>query len=435
MLEKCRNIFNLAIPLLITAFGNMMFQIADEAIIGRTSMEELAGVSAIANVIYLVIGSFGVLAIAFSIMFLRARKDEDIELQESLLSIALYFGFFIGIFFVIIVLVGADYFLLRIYSLSEKTYFYAKKYLIISSITLLFNLLCFILASYFKAVKRTKIIMYANVSGLIVNFILDYILVFGKFGIVQLGVVGAAIGTVVGIVIEFVIMCIYFYNINTLKLRLKFDKLILLKLIKFYIPLLLQDFVEYTLFIIVLTSIITRIGVESIASYGLLEIIGTVLVLPSYSLTNASLSLYLQDKKLTYKDKLTYPIISGIIPFILSLSLSILILFFPRDVIGLFTNQKLIIEFSYKYIILVVISSLFNIFVQVYKMYLQSIGKEKWVLAYTVVIYFCFSIIIYLVSVIFSYNLIGLYYSMILMYIILFIGYFIKYIKCCVSHI
>ncbi len=53
------------------------------------------------------------------------------------------------------------------------------------------------ISSYFAGIARTKLVMVCDVCGLIVNVPLCYAMVFGKFGFAELGIVGAAVSTIV----------------------------------------------------------------------------------------------------------------------------------------------------------------------------------------------------------------------------------------------
>lgn len=52
------------------------------------------------------------------------------------------------------------------------------------------------IASYFAGIGRTRVVMICDVSGMLVNVPLSYILVFGKLGLPALGIAGAGIGTI-----------------------------------------------------------------------------------------------------------------------------------------------------------------------------------------------------------------------------------------------
>ncbi len=54
------------------------------------------------------------------------------------------------------------------------------------------------LAGFFLGIGETRIVMTANIAGMIVNVPLNYILIFGKLGFPALGLAGAALGTIGG---------------------------------------------------------------------------------------------------------------------------------------------------------------------------------------------------------------------------------------------
>lgn len=49
----------------------------------------------------------------------------------------------------------------------------------------------------------------------VVNIVLNYILIFGKLGSLDLGVTGAAVGTLIVRIIEFLIISIHILNMKT----------------------------------------------------------------------------------------------------------------------------------------------------------------------------------------------------------------------------
>ena len=73
----------------------------------------------------------------------------------------------------------------------ERSYFYV---LMAGSF---FTLVKACLACYFAGLGRTRVVMFADVLGVMLNVPLSWMLIFGKFGLPQLGIVGAGLGTVV----------------------------------------------------------------------------------------------------------------------------------------------------------------------------------------------------------------------------------------------
>ncbi len=62
----------------------------------------------------------------------------------------------------------------------------------------LFGMMRYTLGCYFTGIGKTKIVMTATFAAMIVNVVLDYILIFGKFGFEPMGIKGAGIATISG---------------------------------------------------------------------------------------------------------------------------------------------------------------------------------------------------------------------------------------------
>jgi len=73
----------------------------------------------------------------------------------------------------------------------EKVYYY----LLMSCSFFTLSKIC--IASYFSGIGRTKVVMFADVLGMMMNVPLSYVLIYGKLGFPALGIKGAAIGTII----------------------------------------------------------------------------------------------------------------------------------------------------------------------------------------------------------------------------------------------
>lgn len=61
------------------------------------------------------------------------------------------------------------------------------------------------LSHFFYGMHRPKVVFVATFVGNIVNILANYALIFGKFGFPEMGLMGAAIGTIIGTFVEFTI--------------------------------------------------------------------------------------------------------------------------------------------------------------------------------------------------------------------------------------
>lgn len=98
-----------------------------------------------------------------------------------------------------------------------------------------------VLASFFLGIGRTKIVMYSNIAGMLINVPINYILIFGKFGFPRLGIVGAAIGTLTGSLLICVVLTVSFlrhriYREHKSPTLWKFNRNIMGKLLRYGFP-------------------------------------------------------------------------------------------------------------------------------------------------------------------------------------------------------
>ena len=88
----------------------------------------------------------------------------------------------------------------------ERTY-----YLILMS-GVLVTLAKVCISSYFAGIGRTHVVMVCDVFGLIINVPLCYVMVFGKLGFPELGIVGAGISTVVATIVAFLLFVTFYFG-------------------------------------------------------------------------------------------------------------------------------------------------------------------------------------------------------------------------------
>lgn len=78
-----------------------------------------------------------------------------------------------------------------------------------------------ILLGCMRTVETVVLSVYVSCIALVINFSLNFTLIFGRFGAPELGVTGAAIGTLTARAVEFLIVTIYVFRLdNKLRLRL-----------------------------------------------------------------------------------------------------------------------------------------------------------------------------------------------------------------------
>ena len=112
-----------------------------------------------------------------------------------------------------------------------------------------FHLVKASLASYFIGTGRTRVVMAVDVVGVCINIPLSWILIFGNFGMPELGIIGAALGTVVA---QFVTILLFlrFYLAREHRRQfsvadsLVFDRGVMRRYLRLGVPSALESFMN-----------------------------------------------------------------------------------------------------------------------------------------------------------------------------------------------
>jgi MATE family multidrug resistance protein len=116
------------------------------------------------------------------------------------------------------------------------------------------------ISSFYTGRGKTWIIFNVNVAGSLTNVVLDYLLIFGKFSFPEMGIKGAAIGTVIATYLVTIIYCILFLSPkNEHKYHCvsggKFDGKLFSRLMRFGLPSGTQfmlDILSFSIFVVFL---------------------------------------------------------------------------------------------------------------------------------------------------------------------------------------
>jgi MATE family multidrug resistance protein len=138
----------------------------------------------------------------------------------------------------------------------ERTYFYI---LMGGS---LFTLVKACLACYFSGIGRTRVVMIADVLGVSLNIPLSWALIFGAFGLPQMGLAGAGLGTVIASVFAIGIYLVFYLNSDHQRQfhvarSLRFDRGITRRYLRLGTPSGLENFMNtatFNLFLLMFQS-------------------------------------------------------------------------------------------------------------------------------------------------------------------------------------
>lgn len=141
------------------------------------------------------------------------------------------------------------------------------------------------LATFFTGRGITRPVMIITVISVAVNIPLDYALIYGRWGLPELGIAGAGLATVSAWGVNCLLLCILIFSRDHehqygVRRCWRFDPLLFIRLLRFGIPGSLQftlDILAFTLFIL----LVGRIGTLELAATNIVISINALAFMPS----------------------------------------------------------------------------------------------------------------------------------------------------------
>ncbi len=290
-LERTRTIAKLAFPISIALSSTLMMAVINLAMVGRlgNSATAAVGLSVFSN--SLVLGFMGGIAPAVQGLVARRRGEGSRESKCLPLNAGLVIAVVVGVPLAAICFLCTPYLFSMISSDPAVTAigvpFLRTLYLGIVAVGInnAFK-------GYWSAMERPKIYMLIVLFMNCMNCMLNYILVFGHFGVHALGARGAAISTIAalyaGVIVNFSITG--FRSRQDGFLNGWPERSLLARIIGLGWPATMQDFLFSAAYIVFLWMV-GRIGTTELAAANVLVRITMILVLLAISLGMASATL------------------------------------------------------------------------------------------------------------------------------------------------
>ncbi len=210
-----KRLFAVMVPILVQNVITNFVSLLDNVMVGQVGTEPMSGVAIVNQLMFVFnLCIFGGLAGAGIFTAQFYGKDDDDGIRDTF-RVKLYIAAIsVAVFSAALILFGEDLISLFLHEGEEEldlaaTLGYGLDYLRV----MLFGMVPFavmqVYASTLRETGETMLPMRAGIAAVFVNLILNYILIFGKFGAPALGVVGAAVATVIARFTECLIVIIW----------------------------------------------------------------------------------------------------------------------------------------------------------------------------------------------------------------------------------
>jgi len=250
--KEFRYNWKLAAPVMLGMLGHTFVSFVDNIMVGQLGTAELAAVS-LGNSFMFIAMSLGIgFSTAITPLIAEADSSNNFLKAKSTFKHGLFLCTVLGITLFLLLFFAKP--LLYFMKQPPEVVDLALPYLDLVAFSLIPLIVFQAFKQFSDGLSMTKYPMYATLIANIANVILNYILIFGKFGFPAMGIVGAAYGTLIS---RFVMLAYLWLLLmkkeksKAIVTNIKFfvlEKLMLKKIISLGAPSAMQMFFEVAIF-------------------------------------------------------------------------------------------------------------------------------------------------------------------------------------------
>ena len=352
--NETKVIINFALPMLIGNVFQQLYTTVDGIVVGKgVGKEALGAIGASFPIIFFMVSLSIGLTMGASIMISQLFGAKDYDRMKRTMSTA-YVLLIIASAVITIFGVALSGPVLRLIRVPEAIYPLAKSYLQIMFIGMVFMLGYNTVNAVLRGLGDSKNPLYFIIIASVVNVGLDllFVLVF------KWGVAGAAWATVISQGLSFIVGIIYMQRSKeeSLHIDLKqivFDFDLLRTMVRIGLPTGIQNSLV-SLGFIALTRIVNPFGTNVIAGYTAAMRLDAFAVMPAMNLSMAISTFVGQNLGAGKPDRVRKGYISTLaVSLAISVVMTMAMVLFKYELIGLFTNDSEVIRYGGEYLTIV----------------------------------------------------------------------------------
>ena len=274
-----RSLLRLAIPIIIGQLGGIITGLADTIMVGQHSTAELAASSFVNNVL----NTFIIFGTGFSFA-LTPLVGENLARQKRYVVAAwLKNGLVANLLLslILMVVLTVIYFNVEHFGQPAELMPLIKPYFLISMISIIFVMLANSFRQFVEGITNPSVSMWILVSGNLLNIVGNYILIYGKCGFPEMGLMGAGYSTLISRIAMLVMfVMVFLFRPSYKQYRRGFMRMWvlpnrLMRVTKLGVPIALQQGLEAATFS--LTAIMVGwIGSLELAAHQVVIAISTI---------------------------------------------------------------------------------------------------------------------------------------------------------------
>lgn len=207
-----KSVIGIAVPVGLQSMLQSSFSMVDQLMAGRLGTTAVAAVEVAGRPAFIYSVVVGAVAAVAGIMISQYLGMEDEERADRALSVNLAAVVLLGTVFTALCLLFPEGVIRLFVPDDPEILALGKPYLLCIAWTYLPLGLSSILSVIIRCVDRAAYPLYAGIASAVVNTTLNYALIFGHFGLPAMGILGAAVASVVSQLVNLALILVLFYR-------------------------------------------------------------------------------------------------------------------------------------------------------------------------------------------------------------------------------
>lgn len=343
----------IGIPVILQNLISISLNLLDTIMIGRLGENEVAAVGA-ANQVYFIftVSLFGLFsgAAVYTAQYWGAKNIEGVH---KMVGIDYFVGSVLAIFVSVLSCFFANY-IIHIFSSDQAVVKIGAEYLRIVCISYIFGTISMAISYNCRAVQNLRAPTIITLIAFFMNAFLNYILIFGAFGMPQLGVKGAAVATLISRIFECLSLLLYiiFDKSHPLHANLRslssFSKDMFFRVMKTAIPVVVTEGSWALSFSLILAAY-GKLGTSALAVAQVANVVVNLLQSVYFGVGNSTAVIIGESLGQKNKEKAQYfGKLSLIMVFILNVVITVILLLFSKSIAGIYAFNAVTTELLIK---------------------------------------------------------------------------------------
>lgn len=383
--SSVKQILTMALPIIIQGVVFQLQSLTDKAFLGHLDSKLISALGSAQFPFYTTMDALVGIGTGVTIIIAQLYGAKRYNEMSSYVKSTAFFGtLFAGVLFAmwyffprpLIALLGVDELLIG----------YCVDYVRICSWYFLIIALDGTLQNYLTAIGNTRPIMYAGILKVVLNILFSWILIFGKLGFPQMGVAGAAWGTLLSNIVSFLFLVVYCFIIKRNEYRLHEDNSLWFRFKPFAkgVKLGFPTGAEYLLWNasnLYLIRLLNLFSYDSMTIYTLTFSIEIIVFAVFSGTSRAAMTIMGQNigAKDMKKANFTSNVCIVLNLILVSIGMAVFCLF-PRPILGIFTSDARIILMSAPFLVYAGITMIPKSMNVVIGGSIRAYGDTRWML-------------------------------------------------------